>query len=145
MGVESDSAKVRVLLVDDDPAALATLAAVLDADFDVVVCDSPLRALELVRRDPPDVVCADLRMPEMDGIELLRRVAEVPNAPRSILVTGYAELLNGEARHDGRILGVVLKPFDPPAMIRLVAQVGRIAQLERSVRALAAEAGARKG
>jgi CheY-like chemotaxis protein len=141
---EHESARVRVLLVDDDPAALATLAGVLEVDFDVVACESPLRALELVRSDPPDVVCADLRMPEMDGRELLRQVADLPDAPRSILITGYAEMLRGEASHDARILGVVLKPFDPPAMIRLVAQVGRIAQLERSVRRLAGEAGARR-
>lgn len=68
-----------VLVVDDDPLILASVAAVLDAaGFRVWTTDSGEEAVRLVERVRPDVVVTDLRMPGMDGLSLLDRLAQRP-------------------------------------------------------------------
>jgi two-component system response regulator HydG len=67
----------RVLIVDDDPLIRRSLAEALGEDgFEVVVADDGARALALVASSPPDVVLSDVRMPNMDGLELLRLLRE---------------------------------------------------------------------
>lgn len=135
--------RLRVLIVDDDRAALASLEGVLSADYDVVARTSPLAALELAGTEPRrgrafDVVCSDFRMQEMNGGELLRRISELPDSPSCVLITGYVEVLTGEHREAPYILGIVVKPFDPVHIIRLVGRLGRVKRMNRSIRELTA-------
>jgi DNA-binding NtrC family response regulator len=134
---------MRVLIVDDDYRALASLEAVLDTDNEVTGCASPLRALETAKAEgaagrPFDVVCSDLRMPEMDGAELLRRMASLPDPPACILITGHVEVLTGAHHRAEHILGIIVKPYEPEHMIALVGRLGRITRMNRSVKRLAA-------
>ena len=137
-GTDSAS-KLRVLVVDDDRASLASLEGVLSADYEVVSCLSPLAALAFARAEVKkdrhfDVVCSDFRMLEMNGAELLRRIAELPGSPTCILVTGYVEVLTSEHRHAGHIRGIVAKPYDPAYIIGLIERFGRITRANRSLR-----------
>jgi CheY-like chemotaxis protein len=129
--------KLRVLVVDDDRASLASLEGVLSTDYEVVSCLSPRAALAFARAELKqnrhfDVVCSDFRMLEMDGAELLRRIAELPGSPTCMLVTGYVEVLNSEHLHASHIRGIVAKPYDPSYLIGLVEQFGRITRAKRS-------------
>ena len=86
----------RVLFVDDEPFVLEGLMRSLfdfDEEFDCDVATSGPRALELIDEDGPyDVIVSDMRMPGMDGAELLSRVVNIaPNALRVVL-SGHAEL-----------------------------------------------------
>ncbi len=135
--------RLRVLLVDDDRTALIPLEAVLSVDYEVVTTTSPRAALELVRdeaaqRNPFDVVCSDLQMREMDGGELLRRIAQLPDSPGCVLITGYVEALTGGHRQADHIFGIVVKPCDPDEIIRLVGRLGRVTRMNRSMRELTA-------
>lgn len=72
-------ARRTILVVDDDPLILASVAAALDAaGFQVWTTDSGEEAVRLVERLRPDVLVTDLRMPGMDGLSLLARLAERP-------------------------------------------------------------------
>src|SRR5580704_13123885 len=135
--------KLRVLIVDDDPAALASLEGVLSAEHDVVASISPRRALDLARSEakdgrPFDVVCSDFRMREMDGGELLRHIADLPQPPSGVLITGYKEVLTGKHRESEYILGIVVKPCDPAELIRLIGRLGRVTRMNRSIQELTA-------
>ncbi len=62
----------RVLIVDDDPSVRQALVGTLGAELDIRAAESAERALSIVGELAPDVVLSDVRMPGMDGLELLR-------------------------------------------------------------------------
>lgn len=78
---------IKVLLVDDSPLALAVLKRMLAVSAEIEVVGTALdgkEALELIPRLDPQVICVDIHMPGMDGIELTREV--MARYPRPILV-----------------------------------------------------------
>ena len=107
-------ASAHVLVVDDEPMILDAVAATLQLDgFSNVVCmSSPREALAHAERSPVDLVLSDLCMPELDGIDLLARVAQLhPFAPR-ILLTGRAEpLAIRRAAQLARPFALIEKPW----------------------------------
>lgn len=82
---------IRILLVDDHDAAALSMKLVLEQekDFQVITLDSGEKALALIKKKEFDIFIFDLKMPEMDGHELAKKVIEVnPNA-KIIIYTGY--------------------------------------------------------
>jgi two-component system, chemotaxis family, protein-glutamate methylesterase/glutaminase len=78
---------IQVLLVDDSPVVLIILKRLLDATPDIEVAGTARtgrEALDLIPKIRPHVICTDLKMPGMDGIEFIREV--MANYPRPILV-----------------------------------------------------------
>ncbi|SNS39873.1 two component transcriptional regulator, LuxR family [Geodermatophilus saharensis] len=83
---------IRVLLVDDQPLLRTGFRLILQSEPDVEVVgeagDGEV-ALSQVRALRPDVVLMDIRMPRMDGVEATRRLAELPDPPRVLVLTTY--------------------------------------------------------
>ena len=125
----------RVLVVDDEQAVLESVAAVLEDCAYVECTTSPLDALrKLEARDSSfHVVCADYRMPVMNGVVLLQRVAERPEYISCLLVTGAEEYFREDKKSGYYVL---LKPFSPDRLVALVSQLARVAQMKRAVGAL---------
>ena len=74
----SHSAKPRILVVDDDAGMTRTLARVLNRHYDVVCVNLPSAALEPAKQTSPDVAIVDIRMPELNAFELMRRDELLP-------------------------------------------------------------------
>lgn len=126
--------KLRVLLVDDDPCLLETLAELLEDDFDITCASSGKRALEILESEDFLVVCADFQMPGMDGIELMRQVTERPTATAGLLMTGDMDVLGRPEWLEGRTVGVVFKPCEPGQLIDNIRQLAELAQMRRRIR-----------
>jgi two-component system, NtrC family, response regulator AtoC len=112
----------RVLVVDDDRRMRRTLQVMMERmGFESVAAESAAEALERVRDAAFDLVLTDLRMPEVNGIELLERIrADHPTLP-VILITAYGTIQTAvEAMRKGAS-DYVLKPFDNESL-RLVIQ-----------------------
>ena len=94
MASESADAKIRILVVDDEPRVLGSIARLLrgQRDWDLEMVGSGEAALEKLATEPPDVVLSDMRMPGIDGAELLRRVREDYPAVARIMMSAYAQL-----------------------------------------------------
>lgn len=85
-----EGAPVRVLLVDDEPDVLAALSPALQRrGLRVATAPGGVEALESLRRERFDVVVTDLRMPGMDGMDLLRAVRELDQTVEVIILTGH--------------------------------------------------------
>src|SRR5579862_9005438 len=86
------SVKIRILIVDDHPVVRTGLTSMLgtQAGLEVVgAASSGEEALALITRSTPDVMLMDLRMPGMNGIDLLRALQSSANPPRVIVLTSF--------------------------------------------------------
>jgi CheY-like chemotaxis protein len=113
--------RTRVLLVDDDRPNRVTVERVFRGRYDVTTAPSAAAALELISGADFDVVLVDYSMPQTNGLELARRVREARPGLPCVLVTGYGDLpVIEEARAAGIILDVVMKPWRPEDIERVV-------------------------
>src|SRR5690606_31593493 len=79
----------KLLIIDDDEVVRASLAAYLeDSGFLVLQAGNGTQGLEVFERAQPDVVICDLRMPQVDGLELIRRIAALGSEVPVIVVSG---------------------------------------------------------
>jgi CheY-like chemotaxis protein len=132
---ESSAAGVpplRVLLLDDDPFMLSLLEDMLDdvspqpGSLDVASAPSAKAALALLAQGARDLLVCDLSMPDMDGIEFLRLVAETDYRGTVVLLSGMdAGVLRAAERlamaQGLTILGACKKPVAPAELGDLVA------------------------
>ena len=108
----TDTAKPKVLFVDDEPRVLTSMRMLFRNAYQVLLADSGIAALGVLQGQTVDVIVSDQRMPGMSGIDLLRRARELqPNAMR-ILLTGYSDLnaIIGSV-NEGEIFRFVNKPW----------------------------------
>jgi len=101
-----------MLVVDDDPGASGLLREVfVEEGYDVVLASSGAAALDLAAARPFDIVLSDVQMPDLDGIEVLRRLRRLTPDPTVILVTAYGTIETAiRALHEGAF-DYVRKPF----------------------------------
>jgi DNA-binding NtrC family response regulator len=127
------TAKHPILLVDDEPEILFSLRGLLRQEFELHTATSGAEALDILHRHPVHVIMTDQRMPQMTGVELLRRArGECPGAVRMIF-TGYADLKAViDAVNEGQIHRYLTKPWDPDELVAVLhqacAQYDRIAE-----------------
>jgi DNA-binding NarL/FixJ family response regulator len=84
---------IKVLIADDERLVRTGLRMILESEPDITVVGEAANgreAIEAARREPPDVVLMDIRMPELDGLEAMRRILAGPGrAPRVIVLTTF--------------------------------------------------------
>ncbi len=87
--------KKKLLIIDDEPDILKTLEMTLKQEgYHVTTATGGEAALEIFRRQPFDLVITDMRMPGMDGMEVIRQVKALDPDVEVIVLTGYATLEN---------------------------------------------------
>jgi two-component system, OmpR family, KDP operon response regulator KdpE len=123
----SASPRQRVLVVDDEQQILRALRVILrDAGFEAVPASTTEEALDLAAVGPPDAAIIDLMLPDLDGIELCRRLREWSEMPLIVLSAVDDEDAKVRALAAGAD-DYVTKPFGPRELIaRLQANLRRI-------------------
>src|SRR5215831_4866399 len=105
----------RILIVDDDAALLQALPQMLQLRMEAIAtdtCDSALLALEQIAKIDYDAIISDIKMPGMDGLTLLAKIAELrPDTP-TLLITGHAERNLAVRALRGGAYDLVQKPLD---------------------------------
>jgi DNA-binding NtrC family response regulator len=104
--------KVNILVIDDEPGVLESFKMILGIkDYDVSAYPDGPSALKALEKDKYDVAFVDFKMPEMDGIEVLRRIKEADPSIEVVMVTAYGS----EETHANAItlgaLEYLKKPF----------------------------------
>jgi len=120
--------KTNILVVDDDTDLAEGIADVLDAmGYHVSVANDGFVAMDLVKKDPFNIVLMDIRMPGINGVETYRRIKGIRPGIKVILMTAYsAENLVDEAIHQG-VCQVMTKPIDLDGLIALIeALAGKV-------------------
>ena len=111
--MSESASRSHVLVVDDDPAVGMVLGAILQqASFRTTSVQSGARALEVLAAEPIDAVITDLRMPGMDGMELLAHVVRtLPDVP-VLVISAHATVSNAVDAMKAGAADFVQKPFD---------------------------------
>jgi PAS domain S-box-containing protein len=126
-----EESEAAVLIVNDSPDALALTSLVLEqAGYRVIEAADGLEGLELARRELPALIISDVMMPQLDGIEMCRRLREDARLRLTPILLISARRKDTETALAGLKAGAddyLEAPFNPP---RLVAQVARL--LERA-------------
>jgi two-component system, NtrC family, sensor kinase len=114
-----------VLVVDDDRTTVRLCQRLLErASYQVITAMDPLEALKQLREHPVDLLLSDIRMPVMDGFELIREAKQIQPELPVLVMTGYGSIDNAiQALHRG-VDGLILKPFTNTA--ELIQSVQRV-------------------
>jgi two-component system NtrC family response regulator len=112
-----------ILVVDDEPNYLIVLSELLrDEGYEVFTADSGISGLKIARETDLDMVISDMKMPGMDGIELLAKLKEFNQHLPVILITAYAEVEKAvEAMHLGAFT-YLAKPFSNEQLLASVSK-----------------------
>jgi DNA-binding response OmpR family regulator len=116
---EIDLAQPRLLLIDDEPALADFLAnAARECGFEAVVTSDDTEFRDTFRAGPPDMVALDLGMPGMDGVELLRFLAEQGYRAPVLIVSGFDRRVLDSAFRLGEALGLTMAgPVEKPVRL----------------------------
>lgn len=121
----------RILLAEDEEAMRAYLErALIKAGFEVTSVDRGTEAVPLLEKEHFDLLLSDIVMPEMDGIELAQRCAEVSPRTKVMFITGFAAVSLRASREQPHAK-VLSKPFH---LRDLVLEVERVFEEQREAR-----------
>lgn len=113
--------KRRVLIIDDELGPRESMRILLKEKYEVRCEDRVVKGITALSEFHPDAIVMDIRMPDVDGIEGLRRIREIDNVVSVIMLTGYGSL---ETARSAIRLGAndyLKKPFDTVEMMRVIA------------------------
>lgn len=112
---------VSILVIDDEPIVGKRLKPALEkSGYNVDVCETGSEALERIDHKRYDIVVTDVRMDEVDGMEVLSRVTEKSPKTKVIIITGYATIeIAREAIAKGAF-DFIAKPFKPNELREII-------------------------
>jgi two-component system response regulator AtoC len=139
----------QILVVDDEPNLRRVLSAQLERDgYDVHTAEDGEQALSMLREHHIDLVITDLRMPKLDGMELLRRVVAMDEEPPVVMLTAHGTVDNAVEALKTGAFDYITKPFDQVEVRTIVRKALRTRDLSAADASRAAQApqeGARYG
>ena len=112
----------RILIVDDEEIVIRSCLRILDGDeFQVEAVQDGREALRKIEENPYDVMILDIMMPNMDGLEVLRRVKETHPNVDVIMITGLSQIDTAVQAMKLGAFDYISKPFEPDEL-KLVVQ-----------------------
>lgn len=123
--------KYNILLVDDEEDNLALLYRTLRGSYNLERTTSPLKALEMMKEMDFQLVISDHKMPEMDGVEFLKRIQLMKPPVMRILLTAYSDAnILIDAINYAKIYRYIKKPFNPDELQLIVSSALEYFQLK---------------
>ncbi|MCJ8278221.1 MAG: hybrid sensor histidine kinase/response regulator [Bdellovibrionales bacterium] len=126
--------KHKILCIDDEKHNLEALERLLRKSYDIVLAESGAEALKTLEDHQFSLIISDQKMPEMTGVEFLKKAIDhQPDAIR-ILLTGYTDLESViGAINQGQIYRYVTKPWDPEELQGIVQQAIDVFQMKKTI------------
>ena len=131
------SERARILVVDDEVGPRESLRMILKPNYEIVTAESGDTALKTLSAFNPDLVFMDIKMPKMDGIELLRRIKAIDPTIEAVMITAYASLDTVKNALTHGAFEYLIKPFSRVdleetvrrALARRQTELGKSSQL----------------
>ncbi len=127
---------IRVLIVDDEKLIRAGLIKTIRDNFSVPMkifeAKNGKDALEIVKKEEPSLLITDIKMPIMDGIELMNQLGNMPCKPQIIVLSGFDDFSFAKAAIQNGALTYILKPVDKKELIAAINQaIGNFTKTEK--------------
>ena len=140
----------RILVVDDELGPRESLRMLLKPSYQIQTADGGRAALAQIPAYRPDIVILDIKMPELDGLEVLRRIKRIDPSIEVVMITAYASLETVKMALTHGAFEYLIKPFSRQdledvvrrALLRRTAELGargQVARLVEEMRRLAAK------
>jgi signal transduction histidine kinase len=134
------SGKHSLLIVDDEPDLVQSVKDLLRREYHVLGATRASEGLEILEREPVDIVMTDQRMPEMTGVEFLRRLRETYPDTTRLLFTAYSDInAVTEAINQGNVFRYIAKPWHPDELRATLRQAAEHHDLVRDRKRLLVE------
>ncbi len=133
------SKHVRILVVDDNKGARESLEEILEDDFGVECVEDGASALEKIANEAFDIVLLDIVMPEMDGIETLKRIKAYDQSIDVIMVSATDRAQEATDSIRSGAYDYITKPFETKAIFNIIERVMQKRSMEQEIRYLRSE------
>jgi DNA-binding NtrC family response regulator len=119
---EDGTATKQVMIVDDEPDMLSMLRLTIEkkCSCQVISASSGLVALEQLSQCRPDVILSDIKMPDLDGLELLNKIREYDQTISVVIMTGYGTIDMAVQALKNGAYDFLQKPFDKDHLVRVI-------------------------
>lgn len=103
----------RILIVDDEPDMLVLLSMIIKGrtPYEVITTSNPIEAIEWIKRGGYDLVLTDLKMPGVDGIEILKTIRKYDEDVPVIIITAYGTIESATEAMSKDAFDFITKPF----------------------------------
>jgi DNA-binding response OmpR family regulator len=132
--------KQRILAIDDEPHMLLLLERIITekTPYAIVTTNNPLEVPELLQREQFDVVITDLKMPGLDGLEILRAIRAGHRFEQVIMITAFGSLESAVEAMSQGVFDYITKPFKKEQIIFTVDRAMRWQRVKRDMMRLEA-------
>jgi DNA-binding NtrC family response regulator len=137
----------KILIVDDEPDMLKLLSMILreKTPYEITTTNNPIEAVELVKKERFDIVISDLKMPGLDGIEIIDAVKKVDEDTPVIIITAYGTVESAtEAMQKGGF-DFITKPFRKEHILFTIDKAIKWLHMQRENRMLKEQLKKEKG
>jgi len=107
-----DKEKVKILIIDDDPKVSWILSEGLGDSYDIVSAKDGLEGIQMVSKTSPNLVLLDIKMPGMEGLEVLEKIKSMDRPTEVIMLSGHGETKNVVESIKKGASEFINKPFD---------------------------------
>ena len=112
-----------ILLVDDDKSILRTFTRILQKNgYDIDVAETGKEAMEKADSRHYDLALVDIRLPDMDGTDLLAKIKKQLQNTIKIMITGFPSIESGVKALDGGADAYLVKPVKPEELLMLIEE-----------------------
>ena len=116
----------KILIADDERALRLLIAGTLEiGEYDILEADNGIQALELVKRERPDLIILDVMMPGMTGYEVCKRIKTNPDIAdtKVLILTAKGQQSDKEAAWEALADFYLAKPFSPMDLLSMVEEI----------------------
>ncbi|MGD0451657.1 MAG: response regulator [Candidatus Bathyarchaeia archaeon] len=123
----------RIIIVDDDENIRKTMKAILeDEGYVVDLATTGNEAIEMTQETTYNIALLDIRLPDMEGVELLKLIKDNVPKTRKIMVTGYPSMQNAISALNKNADAYLVKPVDIEKLLNMVKEQLRLQEEEKN-------------
>jgi len=123
--------RLKIMVIDDEPLMRITIQDALEAEgYEVSIAETGQKGLSLFRKNTVDILITDLKLPDMDGLHLLKEAKRMNPETQVIMITAYGSIDSAVTAMKEGACDYLTKPFSMDELLLILKRIVRIKQLE---------------